>query len=238
MKYRSRKYKTVSETPSYWPSFVDIMATMCLVFLFIMLIYSGINKLFVDNIVDNRVNLYNEIDELLAENDVDENIITFDRENGLIKISTETFFEKNESTLTEEGKNTAYLLRNIFYKLLSDPENGKDISENIKYIEVVGYTDYIGTTIDNRRLSTDRARSFLDAIMPMDSALENEYGEKFKASGMSEFEQNKTKKERDRTEYEDEAEAAAQRKIEVKIQFNEKDIEKAVADRMKSQDNK
>lgn len=234
MKYRSRKYKKVSESPSYWPSFVDIMATMTLVFLFIMLIYSGINKLVVDHIVDNRVKLYTEINTLLDENNVDKDIMTFDEKNGLIKIKTETFFAKNESTLTEEGKKTAKQLNDIFYKLL----NNSQISENIKYIEVVGYTDYIGTTIENRKLSTDRARSFLDAIVPMDSKLENKYGEKFKASGMSEFEQNETKKERDRTQYEDEAEAAKQRKIEVKIQFKEKDIEDAVAQRMKSQNNK
>ena len=234
MKYRSRKYKKVSESPSYWPSFVDIMATMTLVFLFIMLIYSGINKLVVDHIVDNRVKLYTEIKTLLDENNVDKDIMTFDEKNGLIKIKTETFFAKNESTLTKEGKKTAKQLNNIFYKLLSNSQ----ISDNIKYIEVVGYTDYIGTTIENRKLSTDRERSFLDSIVPMDSKLENKYGEKFKASGMSEFEQNKTKKERDRTKYEDEAEAAKQRKIEVKIQFKEKDIEDAVAQRMKSQNNK
>ena len=39
-------------------------------------------------------------------------------------------------------------------------------------------------------------------------------------------------------ELRDEAEAAKQRKIEVKIQFKEKDIEDAVAQRMKSQNNK
>ena len=234
MKYRSRKYKKVAEEPSYWPSFVDIMTTMSLVFLFIMLIYSGMNKMFVDNIVNDRVKLYKEIKSLLEENNVDEDVMVFDEDKGKIIINSNTFFSKNDSKLTNDGKKTAKELRKILYKLLSD----KNIEEKIKYIEVVGHTDYIGTTVENRKLSTDRARSFLDYIVPLNSKMETKYGAKFKASGMSEFETNKTKKQRDRESYENEKEAAKQRKIEVKIQFNESDIDQAVVERMKSMKDK
>ena len=54
MKVRRRKYKVTSESPSYWPSFVDLMTTISLVFFFIMIISSGISKMFVDNIAEER----------------------------------------------------------------------------------------------------------------------------------------------------------------------------------------
>lgn len=223
MKYRSRKYKTTSEQESYWPSFVDIMTTVSLVFLFLMVISSGMNKMFVDNIVEKRLELYNSIQKKLDENNVDEDLIVFDEENGKIDIKTETFFDVDKYKLKSDGKKAAKTLNKIFYEILSD----SNIAKNIQYIEVVGHTDYIGNTIDNRILSTERAMSFLNAMVPMNSKLENDYGHKFKASGMSEFELNETKEERDRTEYDDSI-ASKQRKIEIRMVFSNEDIEDAI----------
>lgn len=226
MKYRSRKYKTTAEQQSYWPSFVDIMTTVSLVFLFLMVISSGINKMFVDNIVEKRLELYNAIQSKLDENNVDESIILFDEKKGTIDIKTETFFDIDKSNLKSDGKSIAGTLKKIFYEILSDPK----IEKEIQYIEVVGHTDYKGNTIDNRILSTKRAMSFLNAMVPMNSKLENDYGQKFKASGMSEFEVNKTKKERDRIKYDDFI-ASKQRKIEIRMIFSNRDIEEAVKSR-------
>lgn len=228
MKIRSRKYKTTAEEQSYWPSFVDIMTTVSLVFFFIMIVSSGINKMFVDNIVDKRQKLYDSIQAKLDDNNVDKNIISFDKEKGTIAIKTETFFDQNKSELKQDGINVANILSPIFYELLSD----RQISPEIDYIEVVGHTDYIGNTIDNRRLSTERAMSFLNTLVPMNSTLENDYGQKFKASGMSEFESNANKEERDRIEYNDEV-ASKQRKIEIRMIFSDRDIEDAVKLRSK-----
>lgn len=228
MKIRSRKYKTTAEEQSYWPSFVDIMTTVSLVFFFIMIVSSGINKMFVDNIVDKRQKLYDSIQAKLDANNVDKNTISFDKEKGTIAIKTETFFDQNKSELKQDGINVANTLSPIFYELLSD----KQISPEIDYIEVVGHTDYIGNTIDNRKLSTERAMSFLNTLVPMNSTLENDYGQKFKASGMSEFEVNNNKEERDRIEYNDE-DASNQRKIEIRMIFSDRDIEDAVKLRSK-----
>nr|WP_265100371.1 OmpA family protein [Paraclostridium bifermentans] len=184
--------------------------------------------MFVDNIVDKRQKLYDSIQAKLDDNNVDKNIISFDKEKGTIAIKTETFFDQNKSELKQDGINVANILSPIFYELLSD----KQISPEIDYIEVVGHTDYIGNTIDNRRLSTERAMSFLDTLVPMNSSLENDYGQKFKASGMSEFESNANKEERDRTEYNDEV-ASKQRKIEIRMIFSDRDIEDAVKLRSK-----
>lgn len=223
MKYRSRKYKTTAEQQSYWPSFVDIMTTVSLIFLFLMVVSSGINKMFVDNIVEKRLELYNAIQSKLDENNVDQNLISFDRKKGAIDIKTETFFDIDKSDLKSDGESAAKILGNIFYDMLSDP----NIAKEIQYIEVVGHTDYIGNTINNRILSTERAMSFLNAMVPMNSELENDFGGKFKASGMSEFEGNKTKEERDRNEYDDTI-ASKQRKIEIRMIFSNRDIEDAV----------
>lgn len=233
MKLRSRKYKITSEPQSYWPSFVDIMTTVSLVFFFIMIISSGISRLFVDNIAEKRENLYEAIQEKLDGNNVDENIIKFDKDKGNIDIKTETFFESAQWDLKSDGVELAGVLGGIFYDLLSDHK----IESEIKYIEVIGHTDYAGTTIDNRRLSTERAMSFLNQMVPMNSDLENSFGHKFKASGMSEFETNPTKEERDRAGYDAEA-AKDQRKIEVRMVFTNSDIEEAIKERVNEKINR
>lgn len=228
MKFRSRKYKITSEPQSYWPSFVDVMTTISLVFFFIMIVSSGISRMFVDNIAEKRENLYDSIQAKLDTSNVDDSIIKFDKDKGNMDIKTETFFDSGEWDLKSDGIDMANTLGNIFYDLLKDPS----IEPEINYIEVVGHTDYAGTTIYNRKLSTERAMSFLNQMMPMNSDLENDFGHKFKASGMSEFETNTTKEERDRTNYDAEA-TKDQRKIEIKMVFSNKDIESAVKERIK-----
>lgn len=233
MKFRSRKYKLATEEPSYWPSFVDIMTTVTLVFFFLLIVSSSISKNFVDNIAKNRIELYTAIQNKLDENGVDKEIMRFNTETGKIEISTETFFESGKWDLMSDGIASAEILRNVFFALLSTEQ----IEKEIKYIEVVGHTDYIGGTINNRRLSTERAMSFLNSVMPMDSELENKYGHKFKASGMSEFETNPSKEERDRVDYEHDL-ATPQRKIEINIVFTNSDVEEAVRERIGRINNK
>lgn len=228
MKVRSRRYKSYEETPSYWPSFVDIMTTVALVFFFIMIIAIGVSNIFVDNIAAKREALYDKIEIKLNENNVDENIISFNREKGKIEINTETFFDSGVATLKEDGIEMASMLSEIFYELLAD----KAIASEIQYIEIVGHTDFAGSTITGRTLSTNRAVAFLNEIVKEDSILENEFGEKFKASGMSEFENYLTKEERDRglDEYDVEA-TKNDRRIEVRMVFNNTDLEEALIDR-------
>lgn len=225
MKVRSRKYKVTSESPSYWPSFVDIMTTISLVFFFIMIVSSGISKIFVDNIAEKREDLYTVIQQKLDDNNVDKNVIQF--ADGKMNINTEAFFETGKWDLSNDGIALSQTLGNIFKDLLSDDF----IYKEINYIEVVGHTDYIGDTIANRRLSTERAMSFLNSMVPINSELENNFGHKFKASGMSEFETNPTIEERNRTEYTDDP--SNQRKIEIKMIFSNSDLEKAIEARSK-----
>ncbi len=228
MKVRSRRYKTYEEIVSYWPSFVDIMTTVALVFFFIMIIAIGVSSIFVDNIAAKREALYDKIELKLNENDVDKSIIVFNREKGKIEINTETFFDSGVATLKEDGVEMAEVLSEIFYDLLSD----EAIASEIQYIEIIGHTDFAGSTIAGRTLSTNRAVAFLNEIVKEDSVLENEFGAKFKASGMSEFENYSTKEERDRglDEYDVEA-TKNDRRIEVRMIFNNTDLEDALIER-------
>ena len=197
MKIRSRKYRIKEEGQSYWPSFVDVMTAVTLVFFFLMIISMTLSSLFVDNISKKREEIYNCIQENLDKNNVDKEVMYFDRDEGKMVLNTETFFDTDKWVLKGNGKNLAKQFNNIFYLLLSE----ENIASEIEYIEVVGHTDYAGDTISNRRLSTERAMSFLNAMVPKDSKLENEFGGKFKASGMSEFETNPNKEDRDRKDY-------------------------------------
>lgn len=232
MKIRSRKYRIKEEGQSYWPSFVDVMTAVTLVFFFLMIISMTLSSLFVDNISKKREEIYNCIQENLDKNNVDKEVMYFDRDEGKMVLNTETFFDTDKWVLKGNGKNLAKKFNNIFYLLLSE----ENIASEIEYIEVVGHTDYAGDTISNRRLSTERAMSFLNAMVPKDSKLENEFGGKFKASGMSEFETNPNKEDRDRKDYskKDIESTKDQRKIEIKMVFSNKDLEEAIKSRTSS----
>lgn len=228
MKFRRKSYKEVEETPSYWPSFVDVMSITALVFFFIMLLAMGFLTVFVDDISAKREKLYDRIELELSENNVDSNMISFNREEGKIDIKTETFFDTDSAELKGQGIQVAGMFSDIFNNLLSVEE----INKEIDYVEVVGHTDYAGTTFDNRELSTMRAISFLNEIVPMNSELEKTNGHKFKASGMSEFETNITHEDRNKDEsVYNKDEYIEDRKIEIKLVFSNKDLEDAIRQR-------
>ncbi|MGL5066600.1 MAG: OmpA/MotB family protein [Sarcina sp.] len=235
MKLRRKNYKEIEESPSYWPSFVDVMSITALVFFFIMILAMGFLTVFVDDISTKREKLYDRIELELKENNVDSGMISFNREEGKIDIKTETFFDTDSAELKEEGKRVAIMFGEIFEGLLDVDQ----INDEIDYIEIIGHTDYAGTTIDNRELSTMRAISFLNEIMPMNSDLEKKYGPKFKAAGMSEFETNPSHQERNQSEegYK-KNEYAADRKIEIKMVFSNKDLEDAIKQKHKDKEAK
>lgn len=231
MKLRSRIYKSREEEPSYWTSFVDVMTTIALVFFFLMIIAMGLSSLFVDNISVKREAIYSKIQENLDSNGVDKNVMYFDRNEGKMVLNTETFFDTGKWDLKNDGKMMANQLGKVFNDILLE----EGLSKEIEYIEVVGHTDYAGNTIDNRKLSTERAMSFLNEMVKMDSEIENNFGGKFKASGMSEFETNPKKEDRDREAYSDADREATtnQRKIEIKMIFSNNDLEDAIKNREK-----
>ena len=230
MKARNRRYRSAHEPQSYWESFVDIMTSTALVFFFILILALGYLTVFVEDVAQERASLYVTVEQSLQQQKANPEVIDFDKNEGRIIIKTESFFDLGQYTLKEDGIKTANMLNGVFLNLLKD----KNIENAVQYIEVVGHTDFIGNTIDNRELSTERAVSFLNAMMPIESELENSYGAKFKASGMSEFETNNTKTLRDRgqDQYNEEA-TKKDRKIEVRIVFKDDNINNAIKERIK-----
>ena len=73
-----------------------------------------------------------------------------------IDIKTETLFDSDSSVLKKDGKKLASELGDIFFKLLSN----EDIKEKIDYLEIVGHTDFAGSTNHGRELSTELTISF------------------------------------------------------------------------------
>lgn len=230
MKLRRKRYKQVEEAPSYWPSFVDVMSVAALVFFFLMILAMGFLTVFVDDISAKRESLYDKIEYELKQNNVDPNMIKFNREEGKIDITTETFFDTDSAEIKEDGKQVAKIFEDIFYKLLENEE----INKEIDYLEIVGHTDYSGTTFDNRELSTMRAVNFLNEMVPMNSNIENKYGDKFKASGMSEFETNRTVEERNKSEENyNKDDYVSDRKIEIKMVFSNRELEETIKKKFK-----
>lgn len=234
MKFRSRKYKYSNENMSYWPSFVDAMTSTTLVFFFIMLLSMGISIIFVDDIAAKRENVYEKIKTAIEENNLKG--LEFNDETSSFDIPANILFDSNSAKLKETAKTFIEEQRRTFYSVLSD----KEVYDAINYIEIIGHTDYAGTTIHGRNLSADRANAYLNNLVPMNSDIENEFGHKFKASGMSEFENFKTKAERDRNYVNKEAikEAEKYRRIEIRIDFSDKDLEEALQRRLNGEEEK
>ena len=242
MKVRRRKYKISEKKEGYWPSFVDAMTATTLVFFFLMIVSIGMTSIFSDDIAKNREEVYNIISRSLDEMGVKEDVIKFNEEAGTIDIYSETTFESNKFDVKPTGKKAALQLQEIFYNLFSSKDGGDKILKSIDYIEVVGHTDYAGETTDGRLLSSQRAAAFLNEMVPVESEIEKAFGNKFKSSGMSEFESygkgNGDKNFQDVIARGDKynpglPENKAARKIEIRIIFNNDELEKILGDRMK-----
>lgn len=213
MKVRTRSSKKVKERTNVWPSFVDIMSTVSLVFLFIMMFSLA---MFVqvrentDNIAKQRDELYRKIESELKPTLGDDVVY----EDGLLQIKSSILFEVDSSKLSEKGKVAAIKLGDAFLEVLEDKEN----REKIETIKVIGHTDNNADAQYNRTLSTERAVSFLNQML-RDNKKNLSYGEYFEASGMSKYcpkegdIYNQTEKQRQNN-----------RRIEIKIMFSDKDI--------------
>lgn len=248
MKLRMRKHKVKERKDGYWPSFVDGMTAITLVFFFIMVLVIGMNVVFSDDIAKERLQLYNKIEHAIISNGVNKNVMEFNKMAGKIEIYSETTFEKNKYNLKNEGKEIAKMLGKIFLSLF----NNEDIVDKVQYIEVVGHTDFSGTTQHGRTLSVNRAVAFLMEMVPINSELEKKYGNKFKASGMSEFESYveydkktgdilnkdvwKSVIQKKENSYNENTEANKKaRKIEIRIIFNTEDIDSAVRKKVEAE---
>lgn len=204
MKGKKNNKNVDDRSGSFWPSFTDIMTTICFVFFLIMIITNVlITKLnkenedwkkryaileeelkdYIENIGVNRVSLYEEVENILKNGGMGEEV-SFNKGEGKIEIKTEAVFGFGDAKITNEGIEVAEKVSKAFCTLLDN----EDMRNKIKYIEIVGHTDFIDTGVYNRNLSIERAANFVNAMLPSGSEQEYKFGEYFKAAGMSEFE--------------------------------------------------
>lgn len=249
MKNRARV--RINEDFNYWPSFVDVMTIVSLVFFFIMIIsltltyakygkvirdYAQYEKLKkenealkkqlreneknIDNIAKKRKELYEQVVTELRKSLYDN--VSF--REGRIDIKSDVLFDTNSSDLNPAGKKLAGDVAAAFYRLLKD----KNYNSKIESIEIRGHTDNVGGGELNRRLSTERAVSFLNEMLP-DSSKYEAYASKFKASGMSKYApvsgtvNSQSENDKDRN-----------RRIEIYIKFIDDDIAHAISNLVKA----
>ena len=244
---KKKAYKNEKEEETFWPSFVDVMTTISLVFFIIMIIAISItyirnkqisstyNKVLsekkqllrkyktikvtsqmIDDIAGKRMKIYEDLERELKPQLG--NNIEFDKEKGRFDIKTEVLFPVSKYELTKQGKGIAHSISEAFYNFF---ENSK-LAKNIESIEVRGHTDNRLNGEYNRFLSTNRAASFINQMIPNNSKYEK-YAKYFKASGMSKYEpkfgtvasQNNN-------------DMAQNRRIEIYIKLKDKDIENAI----------
>ena len=219
MKVRTRSSKKVKDKINVWPSFVDMMSAVSLVFLFVMMFSLAMFiqiKEKTDNISEQRDQLYKKIEQELKPTLGDDVIY----EDGILQIKSSLLFKTDSSKLSKKGKEAAKEIGDAFIEVLEDKEN----REKIESIKVVGHTDSDYDAQYNRTLSTERAVSFVNQML-RDKKKDSAYGAYFEASGMSKYcpkegevdKQTKAQKEKNR-------------RIEIKIVFSDDDIAKFIRD--------
>ena len=213
MKVRTRASKKVKDKINVWPSFVDMMSVMSLVFLFIMMFSLAMFvqlKEKTDDISKQRDELYKKIEQELKPTLGDDVIY----EDGILQIKSSLLFKTDSSKLSKKGKSAAKELGDAFIEVLEDEEN----REKIESIKVIGHTDNNYDAQYNRTLSTERAVSFVNQML-RDKKKDSLYGQYFEASGMSKYcpkegnVEKQTKKQKEKN-----------RRIEIKIVFSNDDI--------------
>ena len=103
-------------------------------------------------------------------------------ENGSIILSESVLFDLGSYEIKENSEAVLNKLIDVFTEFLSDEENAKYVDS----IVISGHTDDIGSDIDNRALSTNRANSVLNYLLSGSNAKLSRYAEYFCAAGYGE----------------------------------------------------
>lgn len=242
---KRRAFNRHNEDFNYWPSFVDIMTTISLVFFFLMIIcivltykkyeeYAASNKTY-QELKEEKERLQEEIakskaniDNIGAHRDqlyknitdrlkskLGDNISYAD---GKIEIKSDVLFDSGSSTLSLEGKQLAIQVSEAFYELLQE----KEYNSKIESIEIRGHTDNVGLGEYNRQLSTERAVSFVNEML-RDGTKYEAFANKFKASGMSKYQPQSGS-----LTNQSDSDKARNRRIEIHIKFVDDDIAEVI----------
>ena len=134
---------------NYWPSFVDIFASLFFIFLILFAVYYGKEGKAIKEIK-------NDIEDLKSLLRHQQGLIDWDAENNSFVINESFLFEFNKSDLSEAGKDTAKQLGKIFGTFLNMKGREKKYS-----IIIEGHTDSSGSPDYNNTLSLERANNLI-----------------------------------------------------------------------------
>lgn len=167
-KNRNRGNYTDESSPEYWMSFSDMMSSLLMIFILFLILsilqLSRQKELLVEkeDEVDKIIGIRQMIvDELKNEFKDSQLEIDIDPETGSITFSEGVFFDYNDYSIKDTGKN--YLTEFIpqYIKVLLNPKNKEYISEII----IEGHTDDQGSYMYNLELSQRRAFEVVKFIL-------------------------------------------------------------------------
>ena len=128
-----------------------------------------------------RVSIVEKIQESLSEVMGDASAVSIGS-NGNLILNSSVLFDTGSSDLKPESTYMLDQLVPVFVSFLEDDENAKYVDS----IVISGHTDSVGSSENNRKLSTDRANSVLNYLMLVNDGVLENYAEYFSASGYGE----------------------------------------------------
>jgi outer membrane protein OmpA-like peptidoglycan-associated protein len=176
-----------------------------------------------EQIARYRVEMYRKIESMLKEVLGDD--VYYDEDVGIV-LDTNFLFAVNSHTVAQRDIETINLIKDVLFAII-DEYTGEGSSSLVRFeaFEIRGHTDMSWTGSANRLLAARRAVSIVDLILPDNSVAERDYAQYFLASSASKF------MPREGTIYEQtEEQRAANRRVEIIIHFDDREIERAIAD--------
>ncbi|MDR1704204.1 MAG: hypothetical protein LBS19_05920, partial [Clostridiales bacterium] len=170
-----------------------------------------------------QTDMYRTIEERF--NRIEDVSANYNEETGRLEISADILFDRNQDAIKPEYVDRVRQMGEVFFDIIDEyTASGGENMARLEYIEIIGHTDMTSTGSANRGLSQRRAASFIQVFLPDGSSAESEYAKYFKSSGMSKFEPAEGTVTNQTT-----AQMDANRRVEVRIVFDERDVQRSIA---------
>lgn len=149
-----------------------------------------------------------------------------DEEQGILVIEAAFLFDTGSHVVRPQDVAAVEQIRYVLFQIIeeyTDPDG--EMLVRFEAFEIRGHTDFSGSGSFNRGLATDRANSIINIIVPNGSIYEYLYAPFFLSGGASLF------RPREGTRWEQtEAQMTANRRVEIILHFDDREIEAAIAD--------
>jgi len=177
-----------------------------------------------ERIAMSRVEMYKKIEQKLSVFLGDD--VYYNEEEGYLGINTNFLFGVNAYDVTPAHRDTINLIKNVLFEIIDEYTD----SEGENYVrfeafEIRGHTDMAGPGSTNRLLASRRANSIVDMFVPDNTPEEARYAQYFLSSSASKFMPKEGTISLQTPEQRE-----ANRRVEIIIRFDDKDIERAISD--------